>query len=268
MQAPFDVLSFLTVKPIPLVPSGANLLFLLELGPYQLRVERLPKAAIGQGNENSVNDYNAGCIRIAEHLAGKALLEAFVVRLIEAIHYTHGLDDASTEEHFTHSFAAGVLEFASRNPVAWRWLNSQLTPRRRGTHNYAAYASGQSRWRAQAPQEVRVGPHMVNLASLAGEQGDREGVWGYYLIRRRGVRLHEELIGRHLAVIVLHELTHAFHHAARMRTRETRRRFTRVQAQAWQRFVQDNPDAWCWFLSLLRSRRSKARLLWPVDNEA
>jgi hypothetical protein len=254
--------------PHPLVPYGASLLFLLELGPYQLRVERLPKAGLGRGNENSENDYNAGCIRIAEHLTGKALLDAFVVRLIEAIHYTHGLDDASTEEHFTHSFAAGVLEFASRNPAAWTWLNSQMTSRRRGAYNYAAYASGQSRWRASAPQEVLVRPHVVDLASLAGEKGDREGVWGYYLIRRRGVRLHEELTGRHLAVIVLHELTHAFHHAARMRTRETRRRFTRVQAQAWQRFVRDNPEAWCWFLSLVRSRRSKAQSLWPVDREA
>jgi len=252
----------------PLEPSGANLLFLLDLGPYQLRVERLPKAAFARRNENSENDYNAGVIRIAEHLKGKALVETFLVRLIEAIHYTHGLDDASTEEHFTHSLAGGVIEFASRNPPAWKWLNCQLSSLTRGRHDYSSYARGRAKWHAEAPQTVVVGRNVVNLASLAGEQGDREGVWGYYLIRRRGVRLHEELTGRHLAVIVLHELTHAFHHAARLKTRETRRRFIRVQAQAWLSFVRDNPDAWCWLLTLFRSRHSKAQALWPVATEA
>lgn len=250
----------------PIAPSVANLLLLLELGPYRLRVERVPKAQLWRGNENSENDYNAGCIRIAEHLTGKALVQTFLVRLIEAIHYTHGLDDASTEEHFTHSFAAGVLEFASRNPAAWDWLNSQFAFLARGNHDFGAFARGRRRWRARAPQEVTVGPHVVNLAALTSEQGDRDRVWGYYLLRRRGVRLHEELTGRHLAVITLHELTHAFHHAARLKTRETRRRFMRVQAQAWLAFVRANPDAWCWFLTLLRSRRSKAQALWPVDD--
>lgn len=247
--------------PLPRVRS----LFTLEMGPYRFRVELVDKAELHAGNEISITDVNAGWIRIANHLVGKKLIEAFLVRLVDVIHYTHGLDDASTEEHFTHSFAVGVLEFASRNHKAWYWLNRELSRVGRAKPNFEEFARGQHRQRLSAPLEVQIGQHTVNLAAIAGPDADREGVWGYYVYRKRGVRLHEELTGRHLAVIILHELTHAFHHAAGMRTREKRRRFTRVQATAWLRFICSNPEAWCWFVQLLRTRKVKAQALWPIE---
>ena len=242
-------------------PTWACLLFMLDMGPYQLRVEMVPKKRLGRKNENSEADYNAGWLRLADHLSGKALVEAFLFRLIGVIHYTHGLDDESTEEHFTHSFASGVLEFATRNPEAWHWLNDQFSALAKQAP-FGAYARGKRRWRDTAPQSINIGPHSVELGSMDGPLAER--VWGYYMYRRREVLLHAVLEGRHLAVIVLHELTHAFHYAAKLRTRESRRRFTRIQAQAWLTFVRADPNVWCWFVHLLRSSNSKSQALWPL----
>lgn len=227
------------------------------LGPYVLTVGQGARSGFARRNRNWDVDFNRQTLTLANHIAGAALTQAFLMAVVGVIHYTHGLDDTSTEESFTHSFASGVLEFAHRNPQAWTWLNSQFDAMTQGRARYlSALRPGASVRRRVLPRRVLIGTRVVVLTHLSAKKADRERVWGYYdytEINAPAVRLHEELTGRHLAVIFLHELTHAFHHQAKLRKRETYRRFIRTQVGSLLHFVKHNFTAWQWLLVQLQS---------------
>ncbi len=233
------------------MPSqGAVLLFPVSLGPYTLRVELCSKVEFGRKNVNSEVDFNAGVMRIASHLQGRNLVIAFIKRLIGVIHYSHGLDDASVEEHYTHSFATGLMEFVRRNPQAWHWLNAMLSQHFSKGQRFERICQQAPTSPLSLPVRMTIWHRVIRLSVLPAKAADRAGVWGYYLYADQWVHLHEQLRGEHFAVIFWHELTHAFHHAAGMQDRETRRRFVNAQASAWLEFVSKNPGAWKWFVSL------------------
>jgi len=209
------------------------------------------KAEFARKNVNSEVDFNAGVMRIASHVQGRDLVIAFVKRLIGVIHYSHGLDDTSSEENYTHSFATGLMEFVRRNPQAWYWLNAMLSKHFSKGQRYERICQQAPTTSLSLPVRMTLWHRVIWLSVLPAKTADRAGVWGYYLYADHGVHLHEHLRGEHFAVIFWHELTHAFHHAVGMEDRETRRRFVNAQASAWLEFVSKNPGAWKWFVSLV-----------------
>lgn len=230
---------------------GAVLPFSVSLGPYTLQVVLCTKAEFVRKNVNSEVDFNAGVIRIASHVQGRDLAIAFVKRLLGVIHYSHGLDDASVEENYTHSFATGLMEFVRRNPQAWHWLNAMLSQHFSRGQRFDRICLHPPASSLPLPVRMTIWHRVVRLSVLPAKTADRAGVWGYYLYANHGVHLHEHLRGEHFAVIFWHELTHAFHHAVGIQDRETRRRFVNAQASAWLEFVSKNPGAWKWFVSLV-----------------
>jgi hypothetical protein len=72
--------------------------------------------------------------------------------------------------------------------------------------------------------------------------------FGWYDYTKREVQLYVGLTGANLPVVALHELTHAVHHAYRLRERDSHRKFQQAQLKGWLGIVRDNPGAWRWLV--------------------
>jgi hypothetical protein len=240
---------------------AATFLFTVSLGPYEFAVTLCPKSSLTRRNVTSETDYNEGVIRISSHLQGRKLVTAFVTRLVFAIHYTHGADDSCPEEHFTHSFATGLLEFIRRNPEAWHWLNTMFSRYFSKGQKFERLCDKLPAVVPRPPVRMAIGNRVVTLSAMPHKVAERERVFGYYFLADHRLKVHESLKGEHLAVIFWHELTHGFHHWLGLEDGATEKEFLKGQVTAWLDFVRDNPSAWKWFICL--ATHSGVRLAAP-----
>jgi hypothetical protein len=69
---------------------------------------------------------------------------------------------------------------------------------------------------------------------------------GWYDFERREVQLYAGLYGANVAIVALHEITHALHHAHGLKTRDHERNFVRAQLRGWLQIMLRDPAAWRW----------------------
>lgn len=234
---------------------AAVLPFQLHIGPYRLTVEIVDRGAMTRQRELVELDVNAGIVKIHKSLTGARFAEHFFKTLVRLIHYSKGCQDGCVEEAYTHSLAAGLVEFAHRNPHAWVWFNLLLDHTGAGDTDYARVAQGVSRRRTTLPRRMLVGDEVLKIVPLSTEIANRRRVYGFYDPRTRTAELFEGLRGSNLAVVAIHEFTHCIHFEHGVEHGASRRRFVQVQATGWMRFIRANPGAWRWLLACMRDTR-------------
>lgn len=248
--------------------------FALCVGPYRCAVHLVPRERLENRKELCELDVNAGIVRMTQSLSGVPRARHFLKCVIRLIHYASGCQTGCIEEAFTHSLATGLVAFARGNPEAWRWFNlllsESLVPD--AAFDRLANPSRQAGVRRAAipatlrpPEAVRLRDWTVPVRTLSEPAARRLGIWGDYDYASHAVRLYEGLRGPHAAVVAIHELTHAIHHRARLRNRDTKKRFIAAETDGWLRLIRDNPHAWRWLLrtmhaeALVRPARSRRR---------
>lgn len=239
---------------------AARLPFDVALGPYELRVElHRPDRLLDRRRLACVN-LSDSRIELRSDLDGLRLAEAFLDCVIRLAHFSNGCQDGCVEEAWTHSFATGMVEFARRNPKAWLWFNLLLARHLPGNVGYDRIVRG-ARARAPAmPRFVRVGRHAVRLRSISKSQSG--SAFGWYVYADREAQLYRGLAGANLAVVALHEITHAVHHAHGLDDSARQREFRRAQLAGWAGVMRRSPAVWRW-LAWLMSHPEQATLAAP-----
>lgn len=244
----------------PAPPSPAALAFVpipLRIGPYRFAVTRTTREQMQHGAHLSESDINLQVIRLHHSLSGKRFVEYLLFEIIRLTHYVNGVHYSGSEEGFTHSFSTGLVEFMQCNPQAWTWLNACISRYFKPGSRYEHAARGDSAADVamQPPKTVLVGGKGFCIKALTPAMSRRGNAWGYLDVPNGNVELAHDLRGTHLSVVFLHELTHAFHQAARpkVRNRDSTRCFARAEAKAILAFAVDNPTAWRWVLSLVHA---------------
>jgi len=89
-----------------------------------------------------------------------------------------------------------------------------------------------------------VGGHPVTIRSISKAQSG--SAFGWYHFNKREAQLYCGLSGTNLAVVALHEITHAVHHMYDIGQRDKHLNFRRAQLQGWLGIMKSNPGAWRW----------------------
>ncbi len=224
--------------------GAARLPFDIELGPYRLGVERRDREDLLDRRRCACIDLEAGRIELRSDLAGLPLAKAFFGCLIRLAHYSKGCQQGCVEEAYAHSFATGMVEFAQRNPRAWRWFNLLLARHLPGRPRFDHAVRGGLPQAPQLPERIEIAGHSVALRRIS--RGQTGNAFGWYDLQRREVQLYDGLAGANLPVVALHEITHAVHHAYALKARDTHRNFNRAQLEGWLAIMRSNPMAWHW----------------------
>ncbi len=222
----------------------ARLPFDVQLGPYRLGVEWRERAHLVDRRRRACIDMEGACIELRKDLAGLALARAFFSCLIRLSHYSRGCQQGCVEEAYTHSLATGLAEFAQRNPRAWLWFNLLLAEHLPGRPRFDQSVRGVLARRPQLPETIDVAGHAVGLRRLSRAQTG--SAFGWYDPAQREVQLYAGLAGPNLAVVALHEITHAVHHAHGLKRRDRHRNFVRAQLEGWIGIMRSSPAAWHW----------------------
>jgi hypothetical protein len=228
---------------------AARLPFDIALGPYDLAVVMLPREALNDRRRLVCVNLDEGRIELRQDLTGLALAEAFLDCIIRLAHFSKGCQDGCVEEAWTHSLATGLVEFARRNPQAWLWFNLLLTKHLPGRVGYDRVVRGAVARPPAMPRQLAIGRHDVRLRTIGKTQTGN--AFGWYLYAEREAQLYRGLFGPNLAVVALHEITHAVHHAYRVEFSVKRRDFRRAQLGGWLGVMYRNPAAWRWLAWLM-----------------
>ena len=102
-----------------------------------------------------------------------------------------------------------------------------------------------------------VGGEPVALRSISKAQTG--SAFGWYHFDLREAQLFHGLTGSNLAVVALHEITHAVHHRYGIGTGDSHRDFKEAQLKGWFGIMTGCPEAWRW-LAWLMSFPQRARL--------
>ena len=227
------------------------------LGPYRLRVEVLARAHMHDRRKRACVNVEAGRIELRDDLRGMQLAEVFLECIIRLSHFSKGCQQGCVEEAYTHSFATGMVEFAQRNPDAWVWFNLLLTEHLVGDVRYDKVVLGVVSRPPQMPKRILVAGHPVTIRSIG--KTECGNAFGWYHGSKQEAQLYCGLTGSNLAVVALHEITHAIHHMYDLKKRDRHMAFRRAQVQGWLGIMKHNPGAWRW-LAWVMSFPSKASL--------
>jgi hypothetical protein len=224
--------------------SPERLPFKVELGPYRLAVELREPASMSDRRRLACVNIEDQRIELRANLRGLRLVEAFLQSLIRLSHFSKGCQQGCVEEAYTHSFATGMVEFAQRNPRAWVWFNLLLNEH--GPHDalYDRTVCGAVSAAPPMPDAVVVAGRAVPMRTLSRAQ--TRNAFGWYDFDRREVQLYEGLTGANVAIVALHEITHALHHAHGVRVRDQERTFLRAQLRGWLEIMTRDPATWRW----------------------
>lgn len=190
-----------------------------------------------------------GVLAVRDDLKGKRQAHAFLRALIRLIHYSRGCQQGCVEEAYTHSFATGLVEFAQRNPGVWLWFNQLLDGLTGRAHDYAGVVLGSSARVPPPPRRFMVAGQPVTLEAIGAREAG--SAFGWYLYEQSEARLYAHLAGANLAVVAVHEVTHAVHWYGGVGDGSAHRDFVAVQARHWLDFMLRNPGAWRWLTYLL-----------------
>jgi hypothetical protein len=94
------------------------------------------------------------------------------------------------------------------------------------------------------PEHVVVAGRPVPMRTLSRAQTGN--AFGWYDFERREVQLYDGLTGANVAIVALHEITHALHHAHGVRRRDSERNFLRSQLKGWLEIMTRDPATWRW----------------------
>jgi len=229
----------------------------ITLGPYRLRVEFLERRHLLDRRKRACVNVEDGRIELRNDLQGLKLAEAFLECIIRLSHFSKGCQQGCIEEAYTHSFATGMVEFAQRNPQAWVWFNLLLTEHLDSDVRYDKVVQGTLSRPPQMPRRILVAGSPVTIRSISKSAcGD---AFGWYHLSKQEAQLYSGLTGSNLAVVALHELTHAVHHMYDLKKRDRHQAFRQAQLKGWLGIMMNNPGAWRW-LAWVISFPSKARL--------
>lgn len=240
---------------------AARLPFNIVLGPYELAVEFHPRAALADQRRLACVNLSDGRIELRQDLSGLRLARAFLDCIIRLVHFSKGCQEGCVEEAYTHSFATGMVEFACRNPRAWRWFNLLLATHLPGRTGYDRVVRGALARPPAMPRHLQIGRHRVRLRGISKSQSG--SAFGWYVFAEREAQLYRGLTGPNLAIVALHEITHAVHHAHGLENGHSHRHFRRAQARGWFGVMQRSPAAWRW-LAWLMSFPEQANLATPT----
>jgi hypothetical protein len=233
--------------------------FRLRIGAYRFSVRLVDPSVLPRRNELTWTDYNHQTISLSCALDAEGILRSFLRRVILSLHYVHGVDSTSNEETFTHSFAGGLVHFATDNPDAWIWINQMLDLYvGKGNNDFARTAHGLSKRRRARPQRLLIRERSCRVVLMDRKISDRERRWGDYSYETGDIRFCETLVGVHKAIIFWHEVVHGIHHQWEMTDRNSLRNFARAQSEGMLSFVRKNPGAWHWLLQTLNEAAGAA----------
>jgi hypothetical protein len=236
---------------------AARLPFDVVLGPYDLTVELLAKADMSDRRRLACVNVSDGRIELRRDLEGLALAKAFLDCVIRLAHFAKGCQEGCVEEAYTHSLATGLVEFARRNPHAWRWFNLLLSQHLPGNVGYDRVVRGAVARAPAMPKRVLVREHPVRLRSISKTESGN--AFGWYVYDDREAQLYRGLQGANLAVVALHEITHAVHHAYGLENGHRHGEYREAQLEGWFGIMRHSPTAWRW-LAWLMSFPEKASL--------
>jgi hypothetical protein len=238
--------------------------FGVALGPYDLSVEFCERSRLYDRRRLACVNMVDGRIELRSDLAGLKLAAAFFDCIIRLSHFSKGCQEGCVEEAYTHGFATGLVEFAQRNPRAWLWFNLLLAEHLPGNVGYDKVVRGAVARAPAMPKRVLVGAHAVGLRSITKTQSGN--AFGWYHYDEREAQLYRGLVGANLAVVALHEITHAVHHAYDLHAGGSHGAFKQAQLEGWLGIMKHSPGAWRW-LAWVISFPDKASLA-PVRKAA
>jgi hypothetical protein len=221
----------------------------IRIGPYTLGLALLPKERMPDRRCLSSPSVERGVFALRDDLSGRRQLHAFLHALIRLIHYSRGCQQGCVEEAYTHSFATGMVEFAQRNPSVWLWFNERLDAMMPRPYDYAGVVRGTIAQVPPPPRRVLIAGEPVTLEAISAREAG--SAFGWYLYEESRARLYARLQGANLAVVAVHELTHAVHWHGGVDDGSSHRDFVAVQTRLWLAFMTRNPGAWRWLAYLL-----------------
>ena len=231
--------------------------FTVQLGPYRLAVEMREPARLMDRRRRACINIEDQRIELRHDLRGLALAETFLHVLIRLSHFSRGCQQGCVEEAYTHSLATGLVEFAQRNPRAWMWFNLLLNDHLPFEAHYDLAVCEAVPVPPPMPERVLVaGRHVPVLKLTRAQTGN---AFGWYDFGRREVQLFEGLTGSNVAIVAVHEITHALHHAHGLGLRDLERRYIGAQHKGWVEIMRRDPVTWRW-LAWTMSFPGKARV--------
>lgn len=240
--------SFAGALSAPFLPlrraSAERLPFKIELGPYRLDVELRDSAQMLDRRRLACVNIEEQRIELRRDLRGLRLVEAFLHALVRLSHFSKGCQQGCVEEAYTHSLATGVVEFAQRNARAWVWFNLRLNEHMPADAQYDRFVCGAVAAAPRMPSSVIIAGRPVPVRALSRAQAGN--AFGWYDFERREIQLYEGLSGANVAIVALHEITHALHHAHGLRQRDHERNFVRAQVRGWLEIMVRDPNTWRW----------------------
>jgi hypothetical protein len=108
------------------------------------------------------------------------------------------------------------------------------------------------------PRRVVIRGHAVKLRSIS--KSETGNAFGWYHFEQREAQLYRGLTGANLAVVALHEITHAVHDLHGVASGDRHTDFKNAQLAGWFGIIRSSPDAWRW-LAWLISFPQQARLV-------
>lgn len=219
------------------------------MGPYQLRIVPATREMFMDKRRKVETDWNAGIVHIRQDANESFALTLIVRQLITAIHYRSGLNDASDEESYTHSFASGLVELALSQRaffVELLTLIEKLVKPGAGWRN--AYLRGRA---VPAPKRIVCGSRTCTIGFVASDGCNKARAYGFYTIGEGIIELSDKLQGANLALVALHEKLHFLHECAGLEDKSTEAMFKNAQTRLLLNSLKDNPGYWRWWFSLL-----------------
>lgn len=237
----------------------------ITLGPYRLGVEFLDRSSMDDRRKRACINLEDNRVELRDDLQGLQLVEAFLECIIRLSHFSKGCQQGCVEEAYTHSFATGMVEFVQRNPDAWVWFNLLLTEHLTSDVRYDRVVAGAGAVPPQMPKRILVAGQPVTIRSIS--KAESGNAFGWYHLSKQEAQLYSGLTGSNLAIVALHELTHAIHHLYAVKNRDRHQTFRRAQLRGWFGIMTQSPGAWRW-LAWVMSFPAKARLAGAAPNAA
>jgi hypothetical protein len=232
------------------------------LGPYRLRIEFRERSLMRDRRRLACLDIDEGVLEMRSGVEGLRLARAFFDCVIRLSHFSKGCQQGCIEEAYTHSFATGLVEFAQRNREAWVWFNLLLTEHLARDVQYDRVVTGMLARAPQMPRRIVVAGRPVTIRSITKAQC--AGAFGWYHFDKQEAQLYDGLTGSNLAVVALHEITHAVHHMYALKQRDRHHNFRRAQLDGWLGIIRHNPGAWRW-LAWVMSFPAQASIEEPLS---
>jgi hypothetical protein len=227
------------------------------LGPYRLSVATLGRELMRDRRSHVCVNIEHGRIEFRDDLRGMRLAEAFFQCIVRLAHFSNGCQQGCVEEAYTHSFASGLVEFVHRNPDAWIWFNTLLSEHLAGDVHYDRVVRGIVSRPPQMPRRVLIAGQAVSVRAIG--KTECGNAFGWYDPQKCEAQLFDGLVGSNLAVVALHELTHAVHHRHALKQRDKHKAFREAQVKGWMSIITRSPAAWRW-LAWVMTFPGRARL--------